>query len=511
MILSKYKIISIVLLGGMLCAGLYSCKKITDLKPEGSVYDAVYWKTESDATSGLMGAYSFLRQSQTLGPSNMSSFAYADFTTGVLKEGGDYALNFLVKGDQYYGTGLNVDDFAGDYLDDFQSWKPYYQTINMANTVLEKVGKMPDNVFKSAANKKAILGEAYFIRAYTYFYMVRIWGDVPLVLKYDPDPVSAKNIQRSPEAAVLDSCAADMKKASALLKWNTGADHAVRADKGAAFALLAHVNRWKYFVTKEQDTRLLSNAVAAIDSITNSGNYQLVPAANFDQLFKGRSVEGIFEINTSYAQNEYQINGGFYKYTLGVPYIAKQTKSTIFNSDVINAMFTDPQDARYNYYFDRSKSDDIVLTKYIGKNKQNLQYLDQNNQAGAVIDCNISVFRLAEMKLLRAECNELLHNNSAAAADLNDVKRRSNLPDFAEGGDNDLKTEIFEETFRELFCEGHTWYDMVRNKRVVDYIGSDRFSQARFDGEGWKWPINRALFVDNKDLAQNKYWIGILR
>ncbi|NQX39863.1 SusD family protein [Pedobacter steynii] len=495
-----------LLLGGMLCGGLLSCKKLLDLKPEDSVYEAVFWKTETDATSGLMGAYSLLRKSLTLGGQGMSNFVYGDFTTGVLKEGGDYALNFLVKGDEYYGTGISVDDFRGDYIEDFQNWTPYFKTITQANTVIEKVGKMPDNAFKSLAVKRKIIGEALFIRAYTYFYMVRIWGDVPLVLQYDQDPVSSKNVQRTNEAVVLDSCAADMNRARLLMGWNTGSDHAVRADKGAAFALLAHVNRWKYFVTKESDKTLLTKSIAAIDSITASGMYSLVPAANFDRLFKGRSQEGIFEINTSADQLEYQPNGGFYLYTLGQPYIPEKTKSTVFNSEVVGWFFNDPTDARYDYYFDRTKEEDLILTKYIGKNNQNRFFLDPGNNRGGLVNCNISIFRLAEMKLLRAECNELLGRSSDALTDLNDVKLRSNLTGYSGA---DLKTEIFEETFRELFCEGHSWYDMVRNKRLVEYL--DRFPQSRFDEEGWKWPIARSLFVTNKDLAQNKYWVGRLR
>ena len=46
---------------------------------------------------------------------------------------------------------------------------------------------------------------------------------------------------------------------------------------------------------------------------------------------------------------------------------------------------------------------------------------------------------------------------------------------------------------------------------VVDYLDASRFPQSRYDEEGWKWPINRGLFVDNKQLTQNKYWIGKLR
>ncbi|WP_214225576.1 RagB/SusD family nutrient uptake outer membrane protein [Pedobacter sp. B4-66] len=510
MILSKYRALSIFLLGGILCTGLFSCKKLLDLKPEGSVYEGVYWKTQDDATSGLMGAYSLLRKSLTLGGQGMSNFVFGDFTAGVFNEGGDYALNFLVKGDEYYGTGLNVNDFRGDYLDDFQTWTPFYKTITQANTVIEKVGKMPDNAFKSLAEKRKIIGEAYFIRAYTYFYMVRIWGDVPLVLQYDPDPVSSKNIPRTSETVVLDSSVVDMNKAIKLLAWKTSNDGIVRADKGAAFALLAHLNRWKYFVTKGTDQNLLNNAVAAIDSITMSGKYQLEPAANFAKLFKGKSSEGIFEIATSFAQNEYQIAGGFYLYTVGEPYIPNQGKATIFDEDMVNAIFADPEDVRYNYYFDRTKPEDMILTKYVGKNKQNIVFKDPNAQTGAVVDCNISIFRLAEMLLLRAECNNLLGKDGNALTDLNLVKKRSNLGNYAGSGD-DLRYEIFDETFRELFCEGHTWYDMVRNKMVVDYLGADRFSQVRYDEEGWKWPINRGLFVDNKDLTQNKYWIGKLR
>lgn len=488
---------------------LPSCKKLLNFSPEDAPYEGSFWKTQDDAISALAGVYSLSRKSMFRGDNShhMSHFSYGDLSTNEFnKVNSDFTLSFLIEGDGYYGTGINIGDFIGPYLEDLGEWDSYYKTINMANTVLDKVSQMPNNVF-TADRKNRILGETYFMRAFNYFYMVRIWGDVPLVLKNNPDPVSSQNLARISEKIVLDSALADLAKAQKLLKFTTGADHAVSADKGAVFALKANILRWQYFLGKNTNRTLLTQAVASIDSITTAGTYTLVPAANFDRLFKGRSAEAIFEVPLSLEQNEYQLGDGFYYTTSMQPYIKdKSDMRVVLNHNFLQGMYYYDNDARYSYNFDKAKVDNWILTKFTGRNGENVKFRNPENNTNPVVDCNIPIFRLGEQLLLRAECNDLLGNTAAALIDLNKVKNRAGLTDY-DGSNTDLKTEIFEETYREIAFEGQLWYVMVRNNQLAGYT-EGRFPQSRFDQDGWKWPISRNILQKNQLLVQNKYWNG---
>ncbi|WP_316822630.1 RagB/SusD family nutrient uptake outer membrane protein [Pedobacter gandavensis] len=486
-----------------------SCKKLLNFAPEDAPYEGSFWKTQDDAVSALAGVYSLSRQSMVRGSESerMSHFSYGDLSTNEYnKVNGHFTLSFLVEGDKYYGTGINIGDFIGPYLEDLGDWQSYYSTINMANTVLDKASKMPNNVF-TGNRKNSVLGEAYFLRAYNYFYMVRIWGDVPLVLKNNPDPVTSVNLPRTSEKIVLDSVLADLDKAQKLLKFTTGNDRAIAADKGAVFALKANVLRWQYFLGKNTDNSLLTKAVASIDSITNSGNYNLVPATKYKDLYKGRSEEAIFEVATSLNQAEYQLGTGFFYTTAMMPYIANRLSTPIIiNNNFLSQIYYYDNDARMAYNFDTRDASNWILTKYTGRNGENVKYRNAGNNTDPMVDCNTPIFRLGEQLLLRAECNELLGNYGPAVTDLNAVKARAGIEQYT-GSNADLRTEIFEETYREVAFEGQLWYVMIRNKRLQEYT-EGRFPQSRFDQDGWKWPISRTNLQKNQLLVQNKYWNG---
>lgn len=507
--MKKKKIYAVILLILTMTATILlpSCKKLLDMAPEDAPYEGSFWKTQDDALSALAGVYSLSRKSMFRGDysHHMSHFTYGDLSTNeFIRVNNDFAPSALIEG----GSGMPIGNFIGPYLEDLGQWDSYYKTINMANTVLDNVGKMPGNVF-TADRKNRILGESYFLRAFNYFYMVRLWGDVPLVMKNNPDPVASANLPRTSEIVVLDSAMADLARAQRLLKFSTGTGRSVSADKAAVFALKAHILRWQYFLGKNTDRNLLTQAVAAVDSITNTGSYSLVPAANFDRLFKGRSPEAIFEIPMSLSDNEFQLGDGFYDYSSMQPYIKdKGDMRTILNNNFLSQMYYYDNDARYAYYFDKTKVDNWILTKYTGRNGENVKFRNPENSTNALVDCDIPVFRLGEQLLLRAECNDLLGNPDAALTDLNSVKKRSNLDDY-DFSNTDLKTEIFEETYREIAFEGHLWYVMVRNNQLPAYT-EGRFPQSRFDQEGWRWPIARSILQKNQLLVQNKYWNGKL-
>src|SRR5665647_651787 len=190
----------ILLYAALIIVSASSCKKNLTLEPISSITAASFWKTENDAQAGATAMYVPLRAQA----GNQS----LQYNTYFLGEARSEIMTFGVAGstgyDLYYQNNLSATS-AGP------SWNGYYSIINAANLVLKYV---PNIAFQSAATKNNILAQAYTMRAYTYFIMVRTWGD--LVIRTEPmeqfDPAEVQK-ERSSKEAVFTLIKADLEKA----------------------------------------------------------------------------------------------------------------------------------------------------------------------------------------------------------------------------------------------------------------------------------------------------------
>ena len=218
---------------------LQGCTKLLDQKPYDYPTINTFWQTGKDAETGLAGCYVELRSQLLNGDSGLAYFTYGDFPTRVFASGawGQYPF----EGHFEYYTGDVLSDYSG-----------FYKTINATNTLIEKVPSIPLNKFNAdiqtaTKEQNKIMGEAYFIRAYTYFYMARLWGTFPLMLKSISSASEAVNdVPYSTNAQILDQCMTDLTEAAKRLVWGYTAsnEQAVRANLGSVYALIAHINMW---------------------------------------------------------------------------------------------------------------------------------------------------------------------------------------------------------------------------------------------------------------------------
>jgi hypothetical protein len=516
--MSSLKNIFTVIAAGLLLSPFVSCKKLLNQDPINSPYNTVFWQNQRDAEQGVAGGYALLRKALTSNTEyneNMSHFAYGSLPAFEFTDYNQYDVRFLIKG----GNEMNTADFLGSYLEKYHDWSPYYKVITQTNIMLHNIPGIPDGKFtdQPTRTRNRFLGEAYFLRAFSYFYMVRIWGDVPLVVKYDSNPVDDENIPRTSEKTILDTCISDLKNAIKLLPAETrsGNERAVRASKGAAFGLLAHAYMWRNFLNKGQVVSDVTNAIAAIDSVEKSGQYQLVPADQYPKIFHGKSPEGIFEINMQVANGEQQIERGFYYGILKAPYVAnKPNKVDAPNLDLIDMLYEeDTTDLRLRYYFNNLDAEgeyNPIICKFAGPSRENIYYKNPGDFTGASVDANIILMRYADLLLLRAEAYANKGEIGAALNDINVVRARSHAPAILAGDVGDIKEEVFLERSRELYAEGQRWYDLVRTGFLThqNMNAGGTFPQTRYDEGGWKWPVGRVLFLNNSVLKQNDFWLG---
>lgn len=473
---------------------LQGCTKLLDQTPYDYPTLNTFWQTGKDAESGLAGCYVELRSQLLNGDAGMAYFTYGDFPTQVFGSGVWDQNPFQGHFEYYSGGGLS----------DYSGW---YKTINSVNTLLEKVPAIPLNKFNAniktaTAERDKILGEAYFIRAYTYFYMARIWGTFPLMLKSISSASDAINdIPYSTNAQILDQSMLDLTEAAKRLQWGYTAsnERAVRANKGSVYALIAHINMWRARLSQPVASApaFIAKAEAACDSVINKGGYQLVDSTAYSSIFKGKSAEGIFEIEFSVANNEYFADGGFTSNFLAKPIIPNGRDNPIFqfSSDFLG-LFNDQKDARNRAFFYNLGGNGTMCTKYTSITYPTADQLTWRT------DDHLIIFRLADIILLRAEALTRLNRSADARIWLNKVRNRAGVGDY-HGTDASLAHEVYVQMRKELFLEGHNLYDMVR---TGEYATNPYYSLQRYMDEGYYWPVSVNLFLRNKYTQQTPYW-----
>lgn len=305
-------------------------------------------------------------------------------------------------------------------------WTNQYKVISHCNLVLDHL-----DVFTDDVEKATVEGEARFLRAFSYFELVRLFGNetigVPLRLESVLDFGGDLNIGRSDASAVYAAILQDLDIAITLLP----DDNDVFADRIAAKALQVRVNLYLGRYTEARD--------GADDVIANGGkalSASFADAFNHDEdgeediyMMQVTSQSGINELIVYYAAEEYGGRGG-----------------DISVNQAYLDLFDDVNDQRSQFFYTNGIGD-FLSGKF-------------TNQFG-----NVPLIRLAEMILARAECNLRLGTNVGAppADDINALRQRSGASVLAAV----TLADILVERQRELAFEGFGIYDLKRTQGSV--------------------------------------------
>ena len=489
-----------------------SCKKFLEREPKNQMTDLNTWTSEAEANSEVSGMYALLRAAINY-PQGIGHYAWGDLTADEFdptkqNQGGGNPADYRSISETNWQVSISSSAATDDSRMMFRMrrWDNFYRVIDQANRVIKFVPNVPLTNYTSsnpASVQQRFLGEAYFMRAFTYFYISRIWGDVPLSLQTYVDPTESPRLARTPAAQVLDQATKDVQAALPNLAWTTSpvADKAVRATKGAAFALLAHIYAWRGDY---------ANAASAADSVILKGGYSYVPRASYSTIFKGQSSEGIFEISENKVNEGYG-NTGIGARTSKAPYYLGNTSTSQMPLDLGNLysrFFTDTaNDLRAKKGMAFLGTTDPITIKY--SDPSFISYTAANN-ASPVFLHNIVIFRLADIKLLRAEALAATGNLGGARTILNEVRTQAGLA-ASTATDANLFEAIIDERGRELFLEGHRFYDLVRlaKKTGIVKFGSGatpRISTSEFSQGKYIWPIDPSLILTNPLLLQTPYW-----
>lgn len=470
-----------------------ACDDILEEDPQDQVFVDNYFETESDAVAAVNSIYAILN-STSLPPTF----------------GGVYHSSFWVA------VGLASDEmenrFVGaleyDQLETFQHtavngtlydiWKNSFKGINNANFAINGIPRTS----MDEQRKTELIGEARFLRGLLYFDMVRLFGEIPLVVDVQPELFPSKASVPEIYIQIKDDLRYSIEN---LPDDYSPGDGLGRATNGAAKALLAKVHltlgEW-------------NDCVSLCDEIINSGKYELwEDYADAFRIANENGKESIFNIGFGDANGSISFwEVGQFNVRLLPSELTQQIPGVnaqgwqVATQDLYDSY--DPMDRRRTVTLmtEVFALDGTVLDiePHIRK------YWDEESEPNAGnTENDYPYLRYSDVFLMKAEAlNERDNGPNQEAYDaINTIRRRARfdgtieldiLPDLANMNYDDFKDALLDERRWEFTAEGHRWFDLVRFDRLIE-----RVEAAKTDAQPMPFHDLFPIPQEELDLNQN--------
>ncbi len=446
-----------------------SCTDDLRLEPISQISAASYWKTENDANGAITGMYARFR------PQTANLFLWGEMRSNTF--GPSVGGEPVNQGPLYRNT-LNASS-------QLPTWLGLYTVIHDANLILKYVPSIP---FSSEASKKNILAQAYTMRAYCYFVMVRTWGGVPIVDTPTEGYSESSQRERSTVEQLFSFIKKDLDAALPLFANNNFPTGRFTWSKPAANAVKAEVYLWTGkrmnggnadFTTaltalndiETSDVSLLAN-FASIFDYTNKGNKEIIFAVRYLDQESGES----FPYDQSFLHPQSLPNsndldpairplvtgGRGYSYLQVMPHVRSefsnldQRKNATFQEIyVYNGGY--PAGVKTYYTAIQTKFDGVLIAG------QRWWYDDY------------VIYRYGDIVLMKAEAKNALGQDPSV--EINKIRQRAYGTNysqfvFANGSKDQNDAAILKERLLETAFEGHYWWDVLRFGKAFEVVPS---------------------------------------
>ncbi|MGI8638148.1 MAG: RagB/SusD family nutrient uptake outer membrane protein [Segetibacter sp.] len=447
------KIFSLIIVAFSSVMVMSCSKNFIDLPPVSTVsVDAVY-KTDKDFLDALTATYNVLQQQY------QSFYIFGDIR-------GDDSQQSIYKNNSWSYADAFVTNSSDALM--HSTWQNYYQAIFRINTILDKIKGADPSVVK---NKDRYIAEAKFLRALSYFDLVRIFGDVPMIIT----PINVDEgykLGREKVAKIYSQVIIpDFSNAESVLPVKYAGSDAGRPTKGAAKSLLGRV----YLTIKD-----FAKAEAKLQEVTTLG-YSLLP--NYNDLF-------------DYSKNEHHSEYIFdIEYEEGMGEASRFTNAFAPNSQPFTTFYgiggngdeqNSPTQILIDLFDKKDKRRDVtvgVTGGFYGKDSVFVKLPANTNQTYtkkyitpvAVINdsrANWKVIRYADVLLMLAEALNENGKTTEALTYLNQVRTRAGMPGYSGLSKDATRDKIYLERRLELSFEGVRWFDLVRTGQAYAALKS---------------------------------------
>ena len=462
---------------------LQGCKKTLEEEPKTFISPAAFFTSPASYDLTVIGIYSTIPE--TLSPN--SWLTRETFSDIIGTPNSTYEQGIPVYQNNHQPFFYNV---RGE-------WSSYYTIIKNANFILKELNNA---TILSDAQKNALTGEARFLRAFAYFHLVQLFGDVPLRTTPLEDFANVQ-ISRSPQADVYDLILEDLTFAEGNLPDNA-------AQQGRVYKLVATALMAKVYLTMAGSplnlTQYYANARDKALAVINSGRFTLKD--DYSQVFHNTAYtsESIWE-------QTYQAGVGgniLHTYSSTAPghnYIL--TPAPWF----INSFAVGDQRKAWGI-MENYVAPSGVLSPFFHK-FVNTAFIDNSSTVTATqkLEYTIPHLRLAEMYLIAAEAENEISSPGNAYQYINAIRRRArvdklnplHVPDLTGLTKEQFREAVWMERKWELHLEGSTWYDLKRTNtlsRIQTIRGASLVHPIGAYNNTWYIPDNE---ITNNNIPQN--------
>jgi hypothetical protein len=469
-----------------------SCNNWLELIPPGGLIREEFWKTKADVDAVLMAAYSdFSTMDRNL-------FLYGELRGDMLQAGPSLGggEKMIMENNIYPDNG-------------FSNWATFYKVINYCNEVILNAPLVQeiDNTFTDY-QMQGLVSEAYFLRSLAYFYLVRIYNSVPLVLEPSESDDIDFYVKKETEETVLNQIITDLEANRVFApseSFKTLRENKGRASKAAFDALLADIALWRF----DYD-----NVIKYTDQIISTQKFVLMPSGRwFELYFPGNSLESILEFQ--FDGNLQQRNGTYGLTSRNSNQYRPSQKALEMLSFEYASELVRGEDASIRKYGE----DDFIVWKYVGQAPDG-----QSERAGSFqYSCNFILYRYADVLLMKAEALSQKEQYNQAFAIISEIRDRAGVGVISIANTpTAYEDAILQERAIELSYEGKRWFDLLRMGRRNNYARKDKLieiivsnvpsTQKRIlatkltNPQGWFLPIYENEIERNKNLIQNPYY-----
>jgi len=448
----KKSIIVILLISSL----FVSCEKFAEVPPPPNrIVSSQVFTTDAKAEAAINGIYSYMMS----GSASFSSW----YTTVYAGASADELMRF--------NPGSSDEEFIRNELSSINGtvgrvWSTAYNVIYQANSGLEGLSA---STGVSDAMKSRLLGEYYFLRAFSFWYLLHFFGDVPIIQSTNWEKNSS--VGRNSIEQVYTVIENDLLQAQELLPVTYPTVGKARVNKWAATAMLA-----RFYLYRGQ----WQKAVEASSRVLNSGEYKL--ETTLRNVFLATNNEAIWQlVPRSTSGYIPELVDAYYTSSRPVFYMNTSLVAAFDANDQRRKAWVDSITYMGNRYYWPGKYKDISAT--------NKEYY--------------VVLRAAELFLIRAEAQCMLQQFGESVKDLNVIRKRAGLADYTgQLNQEALLQAIAQERRFELFAEwGNRWFDLKRTNKADEILGPKK-------GITWQstdqlWPIPQIELDNNVNLHQN--------
>tara|TARA_R100001369_G_scaffold68040_1_gene95664 strand:- start:3209 stop:4612 length:1404 start_codon:yes stop_codon:yes gene_type:complete len=444
-----------------------SCEEFVELEsPDLKIVSEVVFNNDVTAISAMKGIYNELVRASFSG-------GWQNSVTALASLSADECTGLSITNLTY--TEFEENEIMPSNTRNLEVWSSAYNIIYMTNSMLEGLENSKD---LTEEIRIQLEGEAKFVRAFSYFYLVNLYGPVPLLLSTDYQ-INARAASNSKEE-VYGQILKDLQEAIGVLADDYKEGERTYINRFAAMALMSRVNLYqKNWTAAENWSRQV---------IEQTAMYEVLE--DLDQVFLANSREAIWQLSpVGNGDSSTQTNEG----SIFIIHPTSPSASQLKLTEDLVASF-ESQDKRLTNWINLHEGINAYYP-YKYKDRNSTNNLTEYSM----------VLRLAEQYLIRAEARAMLDNLSGAIADLNTIRNRADIPPMLETDPSLDKATvldlIYKERRNELFTEwGHRWLDLKRTENASEVLAPKK---PLWQDTDVLYPVPEQERLQNANLGQN--------